>query len=246
MNVPKISIITVTLNDRDTIEKTIKSVLNQSYKDIEYIIIDGGSTDGALEIINRYKKNLSYFISEPDKGIYNAMNKGAKKATGDYLYFLNAGDILHNNEVLKEVVENMENTDMFFGKVMVVGENNIPNLKGTVSKNKVKLGAKVSQQAVFLKRSVFEKVGGLDEKYKIASDFDLLCKVFDSNYDVKKSDIIICDFDSSGVSSNLEKAYEDTRKVIYDRYGIFYSTIYFLFTRLKLLAAKLYFNTRNK
>ena len=96
----KISIITVVKNAEKTIENTILSVLNQTYKNIELIIIDGVSTDGTLDIINKYKDKISYFISEPDTGVYNAMNKGIKAATGDIFYFLNANDSLYDDKVL--------------------------------------------------------------------------------------------------------------------------------------------------
>jgi len=240
MNNPKISVITVTLNNVDTIEETIQSVVNQSYKNIEYIIIDGGSTDGALDIIERYKKKISYFVSEPDKGIYNAMNKGAKVATGDYLYFINAGDTFINENILKEIVrELIDDIDLLYGKVKVVGENNIPHLKGWVSKSSLKFGMKISQQAMFVKRETFNKVNGLDERYKIAADFDLLCKILENGFSVKRINKVICNYDNSGVSSNLKKSYEDTSKVILMRYGRIYFIMYIIITRFKLLVAKL-------
>ena len=93
----KISVVTVCYNAADTIEKTMLSVLNQTYHDIEYIIIDGGSTDGTVEIIRKYADRIAYWVSEPDKGIYDAMNKGIKVATGEYIYFLGADDLLCEN-----------------------------------------------------------------------------------------------------------------------------------------------------
>lgn len=96
----KISIITINFNNKDGIEKTISSVVAQTYKDIQYIIIDGDSTDGSVEVIKKYHEDIDYWISEPDKGIYDAMNKGILKATGDYVLFLNSGDYLSIEELL--------------------------------------------------------------------------------------------------------------------------------------------------
>ena len=99
----KISVVTVCYNAADTIERTMLSVLNQTYHDIEYIIIDGGSTDGTVDIIRKYADKIAYWVSEPDKGIYDAMNKGIKVATGEWINFMNAGDYYYSNEVLKNV-----------------------------------------------------------------------------------------------------------------------------------------------
>ena len=100
MNIALISIITVSYNAVKTIEDTINSVLNQTYPNIEYIIIDGGSTDGTLDVIKKYQDKITYWVSEPDKGIYDAMNKGALKATGVWLHFMNAGDTFYDEQVL--------------------------------------------------------------------------------------------------------------------------------------------------
>ena len=97
---PKISVVTVCYNAVETIEKTILSVINKTYQNIEYIIIDGASTDGTVDIINRYRDKIAYFVSEPDKGIYDAMNKGINAATGDWISFMNAGDTFYCNKTI--------------------------------------------------------------------------------------------------------------------------------------------------
>lgn len=247
MQNPKFSIITVTLNVEDTIEETILSVLNQSYKNIEYLIIDGRSKDKTLKIISKYREKIAYFVSEQDSGIYNAMNRGADKARGDYLYFLNSGDSLKNKDILKEVSERLDdNPDLLYGKVKVMDKNDEGGyIKGKkVYKIGLRLGGKVGQQAMFVKRKVFNELGGLNEKYKIAADFDLLCKILDNDFSVKRIDKVICNYDNNGISSNLRKSYDDTAKVIMDRYGIICFGIYFLITRLKLLTAKFLFKNK--
>ena len=107
MKNPKISVVTVCYNAVETIEKTILSVINQTYQNIEYIIIDGGSKDGTVDAINKYRDKIAYFVSEPDKGIYDAMNKGIKAATGDWINFMNAGDCFYNDSALSKVGEGL-------------------------------------------------------------------------------------------------------------------------------------------
>lgn len=242
MSKPKFSIITVTLNVEDTIKETILSVLNQTYKNIEYIVIDGESKDRTIEIIEKYEDKIDYFVSEPDSGIYSAMNRGAKMAKGDYLYFLNSGDVFENKDILNEVSKELDGSiDLLYGKVRVMSRNNnVGHIKGKrVTKLGLKFGKKVSQQSMFVKRDIFNKVDGLNEKYKIASDFDLLCKILDNDSSAKRIDRVICNYDNSGVSSDLSKSYNDTAEVIKDRYGSIYFGFYFLITRLKILVGKL-------
>ena len=100
----KYSIITINYNNRDGLRNTIESIINQSYKDYEFIVIDGGSTDGSVDIINEYKDRITYWVSEKDNGIYHAMNKGVKTAHGEYLSFINSGDMLYNDHVLEDCV----------------------------------------------------------------------------------------------------------------------------------------------
>ena len=111
----KYSIITINYNNRDGLENTIKSVINQTCQDFEYIVIDGGSTDGSVDVINKYADKIDYWISEPDKGIYNAMNKGILRAHGEYLNFMNSGDYFYDNEVLEKMYSCCVN-DMVVGK----------------------------------------------------------------------------------------------------------------------------------
>lgn len=107
---PKISIVTISFNCKDAIEKTIKSVIGLTYNNIEYIVIDGGSKDGTVDVINKYRNRINYFVSERDHGIYDAMNKGIKAATGDWINFMNAGDFFASKDVLEQVVAQMDNT----------------------------------------------------------------------------------------------------------------------------------------
>ena len=119
-----ISVITINYNDKLGLEKTIKSVTNQTLRNFEYIIIDGGSNDGGGEVIEQYKDKIDYWISEPDKGIYNAMNKGIRNATGDFVIFLNSGDIFHDNQVLFKIDSLICNDfDIYYGDIIVKKTN---------------------------------------------------------------------------------------------------------------------------
>ena len=111
----KYSIITVNYNNKNGLEMTIKSVLGQTCKDFEYIIIDGGSTDGSVEVIKKYASRIDYWVSEPDKGVYNAMNKGIRKATGDYLNFMNSGDAYHSTSALEIIAGLHSDDDIIIG-----------------------------------------------------------------------------------------------------------------------------------
>lgn len=122
---PKFSIITVTYNAGAVLEDTIQSVITQTYRNVEYIIVDGGSKDHTLDIINRYREHIQILVSEPDKGLYDAMNKGIRLATGDYLCFLNAGDELHEDDTLQLMVHSITGTglpDVLYGETAIVDE----------------------------------------------------------------------------------------------------------------------------
>lgn len=125
-NIPLITIITVSYNAVKTIENTILSVINQSYKRIEYIIIDGGSKDGTIDIIKKYSNSITYWISEPDNGIYDAMNKGIIRATGDWINFMNCGDTFYNSEVLTDIFNNKQypTADIIYGNSKIISTNN--------------------------------------------------------------------------------------------------------------------------
>lgn len=112
----KFSIITVNYNNSDGLLKTIESVINQTYRDFEYIVIDGGSTDGSIDILKKYNNRITYWISEPDGGIYQGMNKGIAKATGDYLNFMNSGDCLYTNNILQKVADYDSHADIITGR----------------------------------------------------------------------------------------------------------------------------------
>ena len=162
-----ISIVTVVYNAAETLDLTMSSVLNQTYKNIEYIIIDGGSTDGSLEIIKKYESRLSSFISEQDDGIYNAMNKGIDLANGDWIYFLGADDILFSPLIIQELVVKFKDLDgIYYGNAYLRNAHRMYN--GQINKWSIALG-NISHQAIFYPKSRF-KNKKYDESYKLLAD----------------------------------------------------------------------------
>lgn len=200
----KYSIITINYNNRDGLETTINSVLGQSYKDFEYIIIDGGSTDGSVEVIKRYESQIDYWVSEPDKGVYNAMNKGIGKASGDYLNFMNSGDTYHSSTALESIAKLHSEDDIIIGGYYETGKgvsHTIPPQDVTLL---TLLKYTINHQATFIKKSLFDK-RLYDESYIIMADakFNFQSIILD-NCSVKITEDVIADYDTNGISSNYE------------------------------------------
>jgi glycosyltransferase involved in cell wall biosynthesis len=176
---PKISVVTVCYNAVSSLEKTILSVLNQTYSNVEYIVIDGGSKDGTVDIIKNYKDRLAYWISEPDDGIYDAMNKGIKVATGDYINFMNSDDWFTEADSLKRFIMSMatsEDIDIFYGdtySMFGTGRRFCP----AESLKNIKYRLTFSHQAAFIKLPLMkERMYNL--KYKLAADYDFFLKAY--------------------------------------------------------------------
>lgn len=185
----KISIITVCFNSAKTIEDTIKSVLSQDYSNIEHIIIDGGSTDGTLPIIKKYRPQISNYLSESDKGVYDAMNKGAKLATGDVIAFLNSDDIYADQDIVSEMVEFIQsnNFDAAYGDVVYVKQDNVNQIvrfwkTGEYIKDSFQHGWVIPHPAFFCKRKYFEQYGYFESSFKIAADFELMLRFIEKNH----------------------------------------------------------------
>ena len=210
----KYSIITINYNNRDGLEMTINSVLGQSYQDFEYIIIDGGSTDGSVEVIKKYESQIDYWVSEPDKGVYNAMNKGIGKAAGDYLNFMNSGDTFHSTSALEIIAGLHSDDDIIIGGYYESEKgvsHTIPSQDVTLL---TLLKYTINHQATFLKKSLFDK-RLYDESYIIMADakFNFQSIIID-NCSVKFTDFIISDYDTTGISSNYELYQKERRKFL--------------------------------
>jgi glycosyltransferase involved in cell wall biosynthesis len=170
-----LSIITINYNDKPGLERTLNSVKNQSYTNFEHIIIDGGSNDGSKQLIETNRENFSYWVSEPDHGIYNAMNKGINVAKGEYLLFLNSGDHFEDDNALHNVHNFLKKEDIVYFNVNVIGEH-----KSYIKKCPEILTFKYlhenlpTHQATFFKKELFNKLGNYDENLKIVSDWKFL------------------------------------------------------------------------
>ncbi len=218
----KVSIITVCFNSVETIKDAIDSVVNQTYNDIEHIIIDGASKDGTIDIVSSYGEKVSKFISEPDNGIYNAMNKGIKIATGDIVGILNSDDFFINNQVVQRIVNefNISNIDASYGDVQFVKpENLLKVVRYYSSKNfspkKFKYGFMPAHPSFYVKRSYFEKIGYYKEDYKIAADYELLVRfLYQHQLTCKYIPIPFVTMRTGGVSNRTFKSYYTLNKEI--------------------------------
>lgn len=199
----KYSIITINYNNKDGLEKTILSVINQTCQDFEYIIIDGGSTDGSVDIIKKYTDRIDYWVSEPDKGIYNAMNKGILQAHGEYLNFMNSGDCFYDNEVLKNIF-NYCNDDMIVGKDYHYNPKYNASFQ-TIFPKRLSMftfySGYLPHQSTFFKKRLFANEL-YDEKYKIVSDWKFyIDTVIGKGASVSFVDIVIACREQDGISS---------------------------------------------
>jgi len=206
-NTITVSIVTVNLNNRDGLMKTLDSVFTQSNNQYEYIVIDGGSTDGSLNMLEEYSERIDYWISEPDSGIYNAMNKGIVKARGEYCLFLNSGDYFCSSQSLNQLVSNSSDIDLVYGDLLVVDgarryRRNSPDL---LTFDFFYRGESIPHGATLIKRSLFDSLGLYNEKLKISSDWAFFLKVLrDNKFTYKHISEVIVIFDGNGISARKE------------------------------------------
>ncbi|MGN6267194.1 MAG: glycosyltransferase family 2 protein [Ginsengibacter sp.] len=176
---PKLSIITINLNNIEGLQKTIESVFAQTFTDYEYIIIDGGSTDGSVDEIKKHQNKLVYWISENDKGIYNAMNKGIVKANGEYILFMNSGDYFYADNTTKEVFQKSNNEDIIYGDAVSVNEKDQVKRVITYPERltfKHFLTKTIHHTSCVIKTDLFKKYGLYNEENKIVSDWEFFIK----------------------------------------------------------------------
>lgn len=210
----KYSIITVNLNNANGLKETIDSVVNQTCHDYEFLIIDGGSTDDSISIIKQYKNKIDYWVSEPDKGIFNAMNKGITASQGDYLIFMNSGDCFYNNSVLENSISYL-GSDFVIGQIAQKDNGTLMNYElSDISMMTFYKGA-IPHQATFHKRSLFNN-SLYDENLKISSDWKFFFqKIIIENASYTLEPVVICSFDTCGISNtNSILATEERNQII--------------------------------
>lgn len=223
----RISIITVCFNAKDTLEKTIKSVINQTYNNIEYIIIDGGSTDGSLNIIAQYSRCLAFYISEKDNGIYDAMNKGIKRCTGEWTLFLNSGDILNSDDVLNNVFccNYSQKVSAIYGNW--INDNNgkqkICNPDPFFKHSQFSFNSGICHQSVFFKTTIISNLL-YNTKYRFCADYDLMIRVYNVSPFFEYINVIVSIYETSnGLSAqNRDLAFKECAMIVKRMYTIQY------------------------
>ena len=211
---PKFSIITVTYNAGKVLEDTIQSVVFQTYRNVEYIIVDGGSTDNTLDVVHKYQERICKVISEPDRGLYDAMNKGIRMATGDYLCFLNAGDELHENETLQKIVYTLkgkELPDVIYGETAIVDEEgHFLHMRRLSTPEHLhwksfKEGMLVCHQAFFSRREL-ALANPYDLRYRFSADFDWCIRIMKQSKDLHNTHLTLIDYLNEGMTTQNHKA----------------------------------------
>jgi glycosyltransferase involved in cell wall biosynthesis len=231
---PRISIITVVYNGRETLPQTIRSVTSQDYDNIEYIVIDGGSTDGTISLLEESNNAITYWISEHDKGIYDAMNKGIKRATGDWLLFLNSGDAFAGSDVVTKFVNASidEEADLIYGDVFIIsqhGERSLRILRNTLP---FLMRNMICHQSIFYSNKLFKSIGVFDTHYRLIADFEHLMRARFNGYAIKKVELVISNYSLDGISAQ----HKNLKKIWRERIAIFKKATYMpLFPRFIFL-----------
>ena len=223
----KISIITVSYNSVLTIEDTIKSVVNQKYDNIEYIIIDGGSTDGTVDIIKKYSNKIYYWVSEPDKGIYDAMNKGLRIATGEIIGIINSDDWYCPeifSMIAKEYIKNPYS--VIHGNLNYILKDRTEIYKPELNEEQYYKKTFLMHPTMFVPHVVYKELGYFNPQYKIAADFDLMLRIVENGYSLTYLDTTISNMRSGGEScTNLLRAYKEVKDIAllhgYSKYNIY-------------------------
>jgi len=216
----KLSIITINLNNAKELKKTLNSIKIQTFTDYEHIIIDGGSTDTSLEIIEQYEhksRSSIQWLSEKDNGIYNAMNKGIKMAKGEYCFFLNSGDYLVNDKVLKTVFSGQASEDVIFGNLIITFNGKAS--RKAIGKEKLTFADvyahTIKHQASFIKRELFNRFGLYNEDRKIIADWEFFIKsVGLGNASYRYVDVDIAYFDNNGISNRSAEITGKERELV--------------------------------
>ena len=222
--IPTLSVITIVYNNAPDIERTMLSVFQQSYPNIEYIVIDGASNDGTTDVINLYRSRIARFVSEPDKGIYDAMNKGLSLATGDYVLFMNSGDEIYDKETVTKIFATAKNADIYYGETEMYNQNweSLGTRRHKTPENfnwkSFKYGMSISHQAIYVKRSLAEP---FDLNYKYSADIDWIIKAAKKSSSIVNTHIYVAKYLVGGISKqkHLESLKERFR-VFNKYYGV--------------------------
>ena len=245
MESPKISIITIVYNKVGEIEHTLKSIIHQTYKNIEYIVIDGNSNDGTKKIIEKHLSGIHTYISEKDKGIYDAMNKGLRKASGDYILFINGGDKLHDINTLQDIfntsIKSTELPDIIYGECLLIKTDGTPiftrskykhqKFPETLNHFSFKHGTNISHQSFIVKRIIAPR---FDLKYKWSSDVDWMLNCIKASQSSIAYNNIISDFVIGGATDKFKiQSLTERFKIMSKHYGFFKTILFHIEILLK-------------
>lgn len=236
---PKISVITVVFNSAAYLERTITSITGQTYQDIEYIVIDGGSDDGTLDIIRKHEDSIDRWISEPDEGLYFAMNKGLLLATGDYVWFINSGDEIFSNDTAEKIMSGINGVpDIIYGNTMItdisgkkVGKRRLIPPEELNWRSFLK-GMLVSHQSILVRR---ELAPSYDTGYTLASDIDWVIRAVKASSDIQNTGDYLSRFMEGGISrKNLRTGLKERFRILVKHYGLLPTTFRHLFFGFRL------------
>jgi glycosyltransferase involved in cell wall biosynthesis len=215
----KLSVITINLNNKPGLEKTIKSVSDQTFTDFEYLIIDGASSDGSVDVIKNNNNKIDFWISESDTGIYNAMNKGIRNSTGIYCLFLNSGDILANPGILEKCFNEDFSDDIIYCNLICDNGNEL-----TYKKLSSELTFwdffidSIGHQSSFIKRELFSRIGFYNENFMIVSDWEFFLKaIFVNRCSLRYLDEYLAVFNTSGISGNSNEVNGNERSIVLEQ-----------------------------
>lgn len=221
---PCLSIITVVYNNVKDIERTMLSVLGQSYADIQYIIVDGLSTDGTLEIINKYKDRIAMIVSEKDNGIYDAMNKGLALATGDYVLFMNSGDEIYSPDTVEKVFASSPDADVYYGETEMYDENWVSlgrrrhRVPDKLTFRSFRYGMSVSHQAIYIRRSI---TSPYDLQYKLSADIDWILTSLKKTKRIVNTNRYVAKYMVGGISKKKHRqSLEERFRIFTKHYGL--------------------------
>lgn len=224
---PSFSVITVTYNAAEVLEDTIQSVITQTYHHVEYIIVDGASTDGTMDVVRKYRSRIRAVVSEPDKGLYDAMNKGMAMATGDYLCFLNAGDCFHEDDTLQQIARGIGGDglpDILYGDTAIVDkEGHFLRMRRLSPPERLtwksfRSGMLVCHQAFFVRRELAEPY---DLRYRYSADFDWCVRVMKKAHTLHNTRLTVVDYLDEGLTTrNHTASLKERFRIMARHYGL--------------------------
>ena len=217
----KISVITACFNCEKTIERTIKSVIEQNYPDIEYILIDGGSTDNTMKIVEKYEKYFSVIVSEKDKGVADGFNKGVIRATGDIIGIVNADDTMYPGTAVRLAKEYEEGIDAYYGDHIVIdAENHTKCYQKAKPLDTIKYCLPFSHQSIYISKKCYDKFGLYSLDYKLCLDYDLILKMYKGGAKFKYIPMAFCEYSFGGCTYVNPKATVNECTQIAMKYGL--------------------------